>query len=462
MLTDINPEKVYRNLVRIAEAGIRRADPYGMIINCCSLEKNRLTVTSPGGAPGAEKERSWDLGQFDEIFVLGAGKATAKMALGVEKLLGNRISAGRIAVKPGHTENLTRIRQLEASHPVPDERSVEAAESVLEFAQKGTEKSLFINLISGGGSSLLCLPAEGLTLPDKQSVTKLLLGAGATIQEMNCIRKHLSRIKGGRLAGALTPAVSINLILSDVVGDSLDAIASGLLVPDRTSYTDALQILKKYNLEDSIPRLALEILEKGSRGEIEETPKPENSAFEKSTPILIGTNSASAAAACNAADNMGYTVFNLGSFITGEAREAAKFFLALGKGIHSGAVPVPAPACLIGGGETTVTLRGDGLGGRNQEFALSFTAELGTDSDPEMCSRLFLLAAATDGNDGPTDAAGAFGSLEGYRRGEKLGLSIQDYLGRNDSYSYFTKTGLLYSPGPTNTNVCDLYILIIE
>lgn len=458
----MDPEKVYRTLVRIAEAGIRRADPYGMIINGCSIEDNLLTVTNPGGACGEEKKRSWDLGQFDEIFVLGAGKATAKMALAVEQLLGERITDGLIAVKPGHSENLVRIRQIEASHPVPDERSVEAAESVLKFAKHVSGKSLFINLISGGGSSLLCLPAEGLTLQDKQTVTKLLLGAGATIQEMNCIRKHLSQIKGGQLAEALTPAVSINLILSDVVGDSLDAIASGLLVPDRTTFTDALQILKKYNLEDSIPRTAFEILKKGSRGEIEETPKPENPAFEQSTPILIGTNSASVGAACREAENVGYAAFNMGSFITGEARETAKFFLALGKGVRSGAVPLPIPACLIGGGETTVTLRGDGLGGRNQEFALSFTAELGTDSDPDMCSRLFLLAAATDGNDGPTNAAGAFGSLEGYRRGEKLGLSVQDYLRKNDSYHYFTKTGLLYAPGPTNTNVCDLYILIVE
>jgi glycerate 2-kinase len=457
MAPPVNTKEVYSHLTLIAEAGIRRADPYEMIMQGCSLDRDKLTVSCPGGA-----RKSWDLSSFKEIVVLGAGKAASKMALALEKLLNERITGGIIAVKPGHTEKLSRIEQIEASHPVPDERSVSAAESILALARKGKEKTLFINLISGGGSSLLCLPAEGITLKDKQAVTKLLLGAGATIQEMNCIRKHLSGIKGGRLARALYPAVSINLVLSDVVGDRLDSIASGLLVPDRTTFKDALDIVAKYGLKDSMPPEALVTLEKGLQGEIEETPKPDEPAFTKSTPVLIGTNSASVTAALKKAEALGYTAFNLGSFITGEAREAAKFFLALGKGVQRGSVPVPVPACLIGGGETTVTLRGGGLGGRNQEFALSFTAELGAGSDRESCGNIYLLAAATDGNDGPTEAAGGFGSLEGYKAGEKLGLSIQEYLGRNDSYRYLKKTGFLYSPGPTNTNVCDLYIMVIK
>ncbi len=411
-----------------------------------------------------EAERiTLDLDRFDRVVVIGGGKAGATMAVGVEAVLGDRISAGVVAVRDPHHEDLSRIESLIAGHPVPDERSVEAARRMLELARAADERTLVVTLISGGGSALLCSPFKDrgaeLSLAEKQEVTKLLLASGATIQEMNCVRKHLSGVKGGRLAAAISPATSLNLILSDVVGDNLDAIASGLVVPDSTSYSDALAIVRRYGMEERLPENASKILNMGVNGELPETPKPGDPLFSKVSNVLLGTNAQALLAAASVATDLGYRTSILSSQITGEARETAKVYLGIAKDIRKRSLLVKAPACVIAGGETTVTIRGDGKGGRNQEMALSFLCEMAR--QPADTEGVYFLSGGTDGNDGPTDAAGATASGEVMQRAAEAGLDAEDYLMRNDAYTFFDAAGALLKTGPTNTNVCDVQVILV-
>jgi hydroxypyruvate reductase len=335
---------------------------------------------------------------------------------------------------------------------------VRAAAEILRLASGLDERTLVFVLVSGGGSSLLCAPAEGVALEDKAAATRLLLRSGATIQEMNAIRKHLSAIKGGRLASALYPASIVSLVISDVVGDDLDTIASGPTVPDQSTWADALAAAKRRGVEDALPRSVSELLLRGVEGELPDTPKRGDAAFARARTLLVGNNRIALAAAEAKAHELGYNSLVLTSRLTGEAREAAQVLLGIGKDISASGFPLRAPACLLAGGETTVTLRGEGRGGRNQEMALAFLAGIARSSaDAE---RLSLLAASTDGGDGPTDAAGAFASAAILKRALSEGLDVDDYLGRNDSYSFFDKLGELLRTGPTNTNVCDLQILL--
>jgi hydroxypyruvate reductase len=451
-----------RDLSDIFQASLRRVDPYMMIKDRMKLSGNILSIKTD------EKTLSWDLANYTRILVLGAGKATAKMALAVEEILGGRISEGLIAVKPGHTEKLSRVRMIEAGHPVPDAGSVEAGRAIARLCEQADEATLIFNLISGGGSALLSFPyawddEEGrheLTLEDKQAATKALLACGANIQEINCIRKHLSGLKGGRLARLSRPADSINLILSDVVGDRLDSIASGLAVPDNSTYEEALRLIKKFNIASQFPPLARKVLELGAEGRLPETPKKTDPAFDKVKNILIGSNYGALLAAERKARDLGYNTTLLSAEITGEAREAARFYIGVARDVLKHELAAKKPACVIAGGETTVTLRGSGKGGRNQEMALSFLSEI--EANPEGSEGIWFLAASTDGNDGPTDAAGAFADLEVLEAGKKAGLSIQEYLAANDSYNYFDKIGFLCKTGPTNTNVCDVQLTIIK
>ncbi len=454
-------ERIRAHLREMFQAALERVDPYRMIKERVLIQGETLVVRSD------REELKWDLTRFDRILVLGAGKATAKMALAVEEIFGSRITEGVIAVKPGHTEALERIRMIEAGHPVPDAGSVEAGKTVAALAKKADERTLVINLISGGGSALLSYPyawkddrgEQGLTLEDKQKTTKALLACGATIQEINCIRKHMSGIKGGRLAQLLYPAESVNLILSDVVGDRLDSIASGLTAPDGTTFQEAVSLVEKYGIASQLPPLAWQVLKLGAEGKFPETPKKGDRVFEKVHNILIGSNYGALLAAERKAKELGYHTVVLSSEIIGEAREIAKVYMGIGRDVKRRELLVKKPACIIAGGETTVTLRGEGKGGRNQEMALSFLAEI--ESNPEGSEGIWFLAASTDGNDGPTDAAGAFADPEVLTAGKQAGLSVQDYLRRNDSYHYFDRIGFLLKTGPTNTNVCDVQIVVV-
>jgi len=441
----------------IFRAGLDRVDPLAMMQRVLTLDGDVLRVTT-------ETEcHVYDLAGYRRIFVLGMGKASGRMALGLERILGERITAGVVAVKEGYLETLSRIRLLEAAHPVPDARGEAAAREVLAMARQAGPDDLVIVLVSGGGSAILAapldLPGLPLTLADKQAATRALLACGAGIHEINCVRKKLSAVKGGRLAAAIAPADCLGLLLSDVVGDDLDVIASGPTVPDSTCGADALAVVERYGVGETIGKNVLAVLSAVAAGRAPETPKVGDPVFEHVRTVLIGTNYQALLAARDKAADLGYATLVLTSHLAGESREMANLFLGVAKDIAEYAMPLPRPACLIAGGETTVTLRGPGKGGRNQEMALAFLAGLA--GEPRNAEEAVFLAASTDGSDGPTDATGAFASLAILRQGQGLGLDPRAYLAANDAYHYFEAVGRLLKTGPTNTNVCDVKVLLV-
>ncbi len=469
----------HADLAELYLASLRRVDPYLAVKERLRLSGSTLLVRADEGEPegGIEHGRgpdfSIDLSGFTSIVVLGVGKASGSMAAGVLELLRGRVSGGLVATKRGFRgedaetpsgDALAPLRIVEAGHPVPDENSVKAAREAIRLCERADERSLFVNLISGGGSSCMALPAEPLTLEEMRATTETLLACGAAIQEINSVRKHLSAIKGGRLAAFLYPATSLNLILSDVVGDRLDAIASGLTVPDPTTYLDAFEVLKRYDIVGRVPRAAAALLERGAAGGLPETPKPGDPVFDRVHNRLVGSNVSALLAAERRARELGYRPLVLSSQISGEAREVGRALLGIAKDVARRELSCEKPACLIAGGETTVTLwSGHGLGGRNQEMALAVLA--GMAEDPEGCRGVSFLAAGSDGNDGPTDAAGAFASsvvLEEARRRGKDFAAIQDHLARHDAYRFFDSLGLLFKPGLSRTNVGDLLFFCVE
>ena len=450
------------DLSAIVQAALRRVDPYRMLLDHVRLEGDELCIDLAG------RSRRFDLTGYRRIVAIGAGKATAPMALALERILGDRLDGGVIAVKYGHTEPLQRIEIIEAGHPVPDENGQEAARRIMAIAADSDEKTLVISLISGGGSALLPLPAraviggkeEVLTLDDKQKTTGLLLACGADIEEINCIRKHLSMIKGGHLLARLAPARSINFILSDVVGDSLSSIASGMTCADPTSFADALEIMGKYDIIEQVPAIVRRYLEAGRHGEVTETVKQRRPELALTENVLLGTNLQALEAAAGEAQRRGYRPVRLTSRIVGEAREVAKVLAAIALDCAAGSILAAPPVCLLSGGEPVVQIRGDGLGGRNQEMALAYLLELA--HHRELAANLTFLAAATDGNDGPTDAAGAFADLKLLEKAVESGLNPSAYLANNDSYRFFQACDGLLKTGPTNTNVCDLHLALID
>lgn len=448
-------------LAAIFKKGVQRVDPKRLILDSLSLEGNFLEIKTN------DESKRFDLTKFEKIYVIGFGKASANMAFALEQLLANRISKGLVAVKYGHIAVLEKIELLEAGHPVPDENGLKAAKRIAELATEADSNTLVISLISGGGSALIPFPLEteiagdkvNLTLADKQTVTQILLECGAKITEINCVRKHLSGIKGGRLAELLTPATSINLILSDVVGDRLDTIASGATVPDDTTFSDMQAIINKYDIGEKIPQKVLKILKAGLEGNCDDTPKSNDHVFENCHNFLIGTNYLALLAAKQEAESLGYETSILTSQLTGEAKEVAKVIYAIAKDTKK-ICDSSKPRCLLFGGETTVTIKGKGKGGRNQEMALSFLSEI--ENDGAAAEGIHFLAASTDGNDGPTDAAGAYASMDVLNKVAEANLSINEYLRENDSYHFFAQLGYLLKTGPTNTNVCDIQVVFVE
>jgi hydroxypyruvate reductase len=437
----------------ILAAALERVDPLPMMESILRLEDDRLQIKTE------TEDRAFNLRDFDRIVAFGAGKASARMALGLERVLGDRLAGGVIAVKAGQAEPLTRIELLKAAHPVPDATSIDAAKALLGLGRRTDERTLCIGLTSGGGSALLCAPLAGLSLEDKQATTRILLGCGASIREINCVRKHLSAIKGGRLAVALAPATVVNLILSDVIGDDPSAIASGITAPDPTRFEEAISILVRYRALERVPASVRRILEQGQAGLTAETPKSSDSPFGRTHNLIIGSNHQAVLAAQARAISLGYATLILTSRLEGEAREAARFLLAIAEDVRDRGFPLAAPACLLCGGETTVTLQGNGLGGRNQELALAALACC--QQEPERLRDITLLSAGTDGGDGPTDAAGAFASGALLARARRLGLAAREYLERNDSYRFFEQIGGHLKTGPTNTNVCDIQVVLV-
>jgi hydroxypyruvate reductase len=431
--------------LKIFREGVSAVDPERILSDHVSLRGKELRV-------GAKK---YPLSEVERILVVGTGKASAPMAANLERILGSRIEGGWVNVKYGHGRDLKRIRIHEAGHPLPDAKGLEGAREIVRMLGGLTAKDLVIFLISGGGSALLPLPVPGVTLEEKQKVTQLLLRCGATIQEINTLRKHLSRVKGGGLAKRAYPAALISLILSDVIGDPLEVIASGPTVPDSSTFADCHRILDKFDLWEDIPASAAEHLREGLKGNREETLKKGDAAFGRVQNVIVGNNLLAMNAARKKARALGYRTLTLSSLIEGETREVAKVHAAIAKEVVLSGNPLPPPACILSGGETTVTLRGQGKGGRNQEFALAGALEI------EGFKNLVLFSAGTDGTDGPTDAAGAVTDGETIRRGREKGMDARVFLNENDSYSFFEKLGDLLITGPTGTNVMDLRLLLI-
>jgi hydroxypyruvate reductase len=392
-------------------------------------------------------QRSLDLDRVRRVLVLGAGKAGASMARTVEAMLGARVSEGFVVVKDGYRLPSARIEIAEAGHPVPDARGLAASARLLALAESATAEDLVLFLVSGGGSALTPAPAPPITLAEKQAVTRLLLAAGATINELNAVRKHLSRFKGGLLARAAWPATILTLALSDVIGDPLDVIASGPTAPDPTSYADALAVLESRGVVERTPTAILERLRAGARGEVDETPKPGDRVFERVSNVVIGNNALVVEAAAAEAERQGYRPHVLTRALQGEARDVARDLLARARAL-------PGPAALIAGGETTVTVRGQGRGGRCQEFALAAALALAA-GDP-----LVVLAAGTDGTDGPTDAAGGLVDVGTVARSRAAGLDAARCLADNDAHALLAAAGDDVTTGPTNTNLLDLYLVL--
>lgn len=433
---------------RIWSASIRAVEPEAAIRRFVARRGNNLRVG----------DQMLDLRRTGQVWILGAGKAAAPMARALEGILGEHLTGGLVVTKYGHGLALERTELLEAGHPLPDSNSVAAATRVesLINSQIGP-RDLVLGLLSGGGSSLLAAPAGGVTFAEKLECTRLLLNAGASIHEMNAVRKHLSRVKGGGLARLLGKTRVVTLVLSDVVGDDLDTIASGPLVPDRTTFGQCLDILERLGITDEVPGAVKRRLDAGARGEIPETPKPGDPVFSRSRTVIVGNNALACSAAAREARRLGYHTMILTSSLAGDTGAAAALHMSVAFEVAHHGRPVRHPACIISGGETTIRVTGHGKGGRNQEFALHCVRALAR--IPAAC---LVASIGTDGTDGPTDAAGAVADNTTLARSLKSGADfLERCLRNNDSYEFFRRAGGLIITGPTRTNVMDLHIILI-
>ena len=429
----------------IWEAALNAANPATCLRKFLQLKDNVLIA---GGK---------EINITGRLIVIGAGKPSAKMAQVVEEILGSYISDGLIVTKYGHALPLRRIKLVEAAHPIPDPAGIRAVHETRELLRGLGKDDIVLVLISGGGSALWPAPAEGITLEEKQEVTHLLLRAGATIRELNAVRKHLSAIKGGQLAKWASPARVISLIMSDVIGDPIDFIASGPTAPDTTSFSDALAIIQKYGLE--LPQDVRERFQQGSRGNIPETPKPGDPVFKNVENYVIGNNRLLIDAAMHKARELQFNTLILGTEIEGEAKDIGRFFAAMTRETaRNCGDPVGLPACILAAGETTVTVRGHGVGGRNQEMALAWAISMAA---RPFSGNACFASVATDGTDGPTTAAGGLVDPFTCSRAIELGLMPQKFLRANDSSNFLKTTGDLIMTGPTQTNLMDLQILLV-
>ena len=435
-----------QKVARIMAAGLKAVDPRSAISNHVKSVKESIEINGD----------RFSLPLTGRIFVIGAGKAGQPMASAVSEILSKKIENGLVIVKDGYhdlSSPIENIEIVEAGHPIPDNRGAQATKRIIELLNHTRKDDLVICLISGGGSALMVSPVEGISLAELQDLTAELLASGATINEINTLRKHLDQVKGGQIARYAAPARLISLILSDVVGDPLEVIASGPTVPDSTTYDEAINILTKYQIENRISRKIIKHLESGKRGEIPETPKANDLVFKNVTNFVIGSNLVAGQGALKQAKKEGFHTMLLTNYLQGEAKEVAKALAAILRQMASNNPPLPRPACIILGGETTVTLQGNGQGGRNQEIALASINDLAGIND------IALITLATDGGDGSTDAAGAVVTGETFQRAQEAGLDPQIYLRNNDSYNFFKSLNDLVITGPTLTNVNDLAFL---
>lgn len=394
---------------------------------------------------------------IDHIYIVGAGKAAAAMAVETESLLGSLITDGIVTTKYGHALATNRIKVLEAAHPTPDENSVKAAALTVDLLKKATAKDLIICLISGGASALWCDLPPGTTLSEVQTTFDLLIQSGASIQEINTIRKHLSAIKGGQLVRYCGGAKIVSLIISDVPEDKLDVIASGPTAGDASTFADAYAILLKYNLTSRLPRSIMDYMEKGLRGVVAETPKPGDPLFKNTINRIIGSNRVAVQAAQIEAQALGYQTYVIPEVITGDAEAEAQKLVAMTSQYKG-----DSPLCIIQGGETTVKVTAQGKGGRNQHFALAALESLRDVRELGWPHDITILSGGTDGTDGPTDAAGGVVDKDTLSVALQNGLVFETYLRNQDAYHFLQQTGSLLITGPTQTNVMDIMIAIVK
>lgn len=451
MMERLSLDEMKKMAKAIFSKAVSAVDPSNRLKELIQIEKDRLLVRVE-----EDSEKVFKLNDFNKIFVIGTGKASSSMAQAIEEIFGNRITQGIITTKYGHSLPCKYSEIIESGHPIPDQKGLDGSKKIQDLLKTSGPKDLVLFLLSGGGSALLPLPINGITLEEKQEATQLLLDCGADIKEINTIRKHISQIKGGWLARWAYPSTVIGFILSDVVGDPLDAIASGPTVPDTSTFVEAWEILKKYVLLNEVSPSIRKHLLSGKEGRVEETPKPGDVAFKKVYNHLIGSNILALRAAEKEASSFAFNTLILSSSIVGETREAALFHGAIAKEVISTEHPISRPACIISGGETTVTIKGRGLGGRNQEFALAGAFEI------DGLERVVLLSGGTDGTDGPTDAAGALSDHTTIQKAKSMGLDPKAHLENNDAYPFFQRMGDLLITGPTHTNVMDVRILLVD
>jgi glycerate 2-kinase len=440
-----NESLIRRHAISALEHALLAAEPGKIIERKISLVGRKLNVGPV----------TVDFSKFNRVLVIGGGKASSAMALAIERILGTRLTGGIINV-PVYTKPWPKSKIIqfhEATHPIPSQAGVKGVQKMLELVGEPKEDDLVICLISGGGSSLLPLPQIPITLADIQNTTGFLLRSGAEINEINTIRKHLSAIKGGRLAAKLFPATVLALIISDVVGDRLDSVASGPTVPDPTTYSDTFQILRKYDLLNKVPRRVKEEITRGLHEKSRETPKPGSRIFDRVHNILVGTNRSSCLAAATHLKKLGYHTLVLSTQVQGEAKEVGKIYAGILHGMRSGTT-LPPPCAIVAGGETTVTIKDGGKGGRNQELVLSAALNISG------LKNVVIASMGTDGVDGPTDAAGSIADGQTLERAERLNLEPKRFLETHNSYLFFKKLGGLIVTGPTGTNVNDVMVLL--
>lgn len=429
----------------ILAAALKAVDPHQLIKE--QVRREGSVLHFPG-------KQTVDLDHFDRVFVYGAGKGVAPMAKAMEELLGDELAGGDVIVKYHHTDQLKTIRLHEAAHPVPDQNTIDSTNILLKNMQGLTDKDCVFVLLTGGGSALMESLKPDISLENLQALSELLLDCGANIHEINCIRKHISEIKGGQLAKRIYPARCITLALSDVIGDDLSVIASGPTNADRSTYQEALHIVEKYGIKGKIPGPILKHLQKGVDGEMEETPKPGDKIFTKVSNLVIGNNRLALVKAAERAKMDNFNVIILTSMLSGEAREIGLMLSAIIREVQISNQPLLKPACILLGGEPTVHIRGSGKGGRNQELALAVAISGIEDS-------YLFVSCGSDGTDGPTDAAGAVVDQNTLKRAATAGLDAQSFLNENDSYHFFKALGDLIITGPTGTNVMDIVFALI-
>lgn len=434
------------DLKKIYYAGLSEVSPERVVTKNLKLIDGNLWIQG----------QTFSLKNYDNIYILSIGKAAPKMMQKVIETIGNIFIKALVITKYKHGFPINNVKVREASHPIPEQSGVDATQEVMELVESCNNKDLLICLLSGGGSALLVSPIPPITLEEKRLTTQVLLRSGANIQEVNTIRKHISQVKGGKLAKLAYPSTIVNLILSDVIGDRLDTISSGPFAPDDTAYKDCMEIINRYQLEKQLPHNVLKVLQDGASEMPDDTPKKDDIVFQNIRNFIVGNNLSFLEGAEEKAKSLGYNTLLLTSQIHGEAKEVAKVISAIAIEISKTEKPIKPPACLLFGGETTVRIHGNGIGGRNQEMALACSIYI------KDFPNISVLSAGSDGTDGPTDATGAFVDGNTYNKAVQYGLEPEKYLKNNDSYTLFKNLDSLFITGPTGTNVMDFICVVID